>query len=99
MLRPKTVVCLAPGYRVEFDEARGAFLLACRHGGIEVEESTAAILRLCAQGCSYHEIVDKTVGCSEYTEVSVDAVRGVIEDAHAFGWVVLQQGALVAQVS
>jgi len=87
---PSDIIGIAPHFQLQWEEAQQAHVLLYPEGMVQLNETAAQILTLCAEGCSVQRIVE---ACRElYPGNPVeDDVRQFLREAASNGWIRIER--------
>jgi pyrroloquinoline quinone biosynthesis protein D len=87
---PGDIIRIAPHFQLQWEEAQQAHVLLYPEGMVQLNETAAEILTLCAEGCSAQGIFD---ACRElYPGDAVeDDVRQFLREAASNGWIRIER--------
>lgn len=91
MIFPKSRFRVASGYRLQFEEQQGTHVLTYPEGKVELSETAYEVLALVDQNRTFGEMIETLTGrCPGIQPEMADDVRGILEEAHARGWIDIQ---------
>lgn len=79
-------ITLAPGHRLQWEPAQDAYVILYPEGMVELNQTSAEILKLCTGEFAFDEIVNKLEKLFNVQGISED-VREFIQVALNNGWI------------
>ena len=83
----KPRLSLAPGYRLQWEEAQGVHVLLFPEGMIRLSESAAEILKRCDGICAQEDVIDKLNTAFPGVDLRADVVE-FLETAIERSWLI-----------
>jgi pyrroloquinoline quinone biosynthesis protein D len=87
---PSDVIRIAPHFKLQWEEAQQAHVLLYPEGMVQLNETAAEILTLCAEGCSTQGILDACRELYPMDDVEED-VREFLKGAASNGWICIER--------
>jgi len=87
---PSDIIRIAPHFQLQWEEAQQAHVLLYPEGMVQLNETAAEILTLCAEGCSAQGIFDACRELYPADDVEED-VRQFLKGAASNGWIRIER--------
>jgi pyrroloquinoline quinone biosynthesis protein D len=81
-----TTIRIASPYRLQWEDAQGAFVLLYPEGMVSLNSSAGEILQVCDGSSTVSEIISKLKEKFQGADIESD-ILACLETAHAKGWI------------